>query len=512
MNGAGRFRGKSIRDTVCAYGWGVAAPVLCTLLDWPLRGVLAPASILMIYLLGVLAVAILHGRWPSAIAALLSAPAFAFFFAPPIFSLAMKDLENSVALGVMLLVSHVTSTSLERMRSQAAIAERRERRASALYRLSEALSGARTVDEVAQVAAHHIQAARPIHAALLLPDAQGRLACSGEAPQFIDRGQAQAVFDHGADAPLAAQAAKRIFPLMGAAGPLGVLALEAERWQGLSDPEERSFLDMILNQIAQSLERIRLAEQARLASIQAETETLRNSLLSAISHDLRTPLTRIVGTASALADQDEALTGQERREFTLAIQDEAQRMADLMSKILDMARLASGKIALHLEWHALEEIVGATLTRLDSLLNGRPVAIRLPDGLPLVKIDAVLFQQVLINLIENAVKYTPAGSPIEVSVAWAPHALRFAVADRGPGIPEELKGRVFEKFYRVVPESPQSGAGLGLALCRAIVEAHGGEIGAADRPGGGAVFFLTLPLEGQPPGLDWHEESPEAPP
>lgn len=505
MSGAGRFRGKSIRAAVCAYGWGVAVPGLCTLLDWPLRGILAPASILMTYLLGVLAVAIFHGRWPSAIAALLSAPAFAFFFAPPIFSFAMKDLENSVALGVMLLVAHVTSTSLERMRTQAAIAERRERRAAALYQLSEALAGARTVDDVAEVSVRHIRAVRGIAAALLLPDASGRLACSGAAPEFIGLAQAQAVFDHGANG------AEGMFPLMGAAGPLGILALETEHWQGLADPEERSFLDMVLHQIAQSLERIHLAEQARRASIQAETETLRNSLLSAISHDLRTPLTRIVGTASALAGQDEALTRQERREFTLAIQDEAQRMADLMSKILDMARLASGKIALHLEWHALEEIVGATLTRLDSLLHGRSVDIRLPDGLPLVRIDAVLFQQVLINLIENAVKYTPAGSSIEVSAAWTPHALRLAVADRGPGIPEELKGRVFEKFYRVVPESPQSGAGLGLALCRAIVEAHGGEIGAADRPGGGAVFFLTLPLEGQPPALDWHE-FPEAEP
>ncbi|TAN52476.1 MAG: DUF4118 domain-containing protein [Methylococcaceae bacterium] len=356
-------RQERLRRTFFRYAAGIAAPALCTALTWPLRHSLGPASILMIYLLGVFLVATRHGRGASILASLLSAPAFAYFYAPPIFSLVMADSENIIGLLVMLLVANVTSGLVERIGSQAAIAA------------------------------------------------------------------------------------------------------------------------------------------------QAEAEALRNSLLSAISHDLRTPLTRIVGTAGTLAEQDSVLTPAERQEFTLAIQDEAQRMADLMSKILDMARLSAGKIVLHQEWNALEEIVGGTLTRLDGLLQERPVSIHLPENLPLLWVDAVLLQQVLMNLIENAVKYTPDGSPIDISAACLPAGLRVAVADRGPGIAEGQRERLFEKFYRMAPESAQSGVGLGLALCRAIVAAHGGAIGVEPRDGGGAVFFLTLQLHEQPPALPWDESA-----
>lgn len=448
-----------------SYGWGVAAPVLCTLLTWPLSHSFGPASILMIYLLGVFLVATRHGRGASILASLLSAAAFAYFFAPPIFSLAVADTENIVALTATLLVANVTSNLMEKIRSQADIAAQRERRATALYHLSEALSAARSEDEVVRTAVRHIHAEFGAQAAALFPEMRSRIGRPTDAalPQ----------------------------PLPGT--------------DNSGTQEEKTFLDTFRNQITQSLERVRLAEQARDASIQAEAEALRNSLLSAISHDLRTPLTRIVGTASTLAEQDASLASAERQEFTRAIRDEALRMSELMSKILDMARLSAGKIVLQREWNALEEIVGGTLTRLDAELSERPVAIRLPENLPLMWVDAVLLQQVLMNLIENAVKYTPAGSPIDISAECLPASLRIAVADRGPGIAEELKGRLFEKFQRLAPESSQSGVGLGLALCRAIVAAHGGEIGVDNRPGGGAVFFLTLPLHEPPPPLAWDE-------
>ncbi len=501
---------RALRISIWAYAWGVIAPLLCTAINWPLREILAPASLLMIYFVGVVAIAMRYGRWPSSIAAVLSAAAFAFFFAPPIFSLAMKDLENVLALGVMLLVAHATSSSLERMRTQATIARQQEQRTTALYRLSEALSGARTPDEIAEVTACHFKAVEAIEAALLLPDQRGQLhfhenGVTEHSRAFVDLYRAQAAFEDSRSQSRPEDHSDGLFPLSGSTGPLGVLALEPGFLRDLTDQEGTAFIGLYQTQIAQSLERIRLAEQARKASIQAETETLRNALLSAISHDLRTPLTRIVGTASALAKQDGSLTPEERREFTQAIEEEAHRMADLMGKVLNMARLASGSIALHLEWHALEEILGATLTRMKSLLRDREVAICLPDDLPLVHIDAVLIQQVLINLIENAVKYTPAGTPIDIAAEWTPRVLKLEVADQGPGIPEDLHERVFEKFYRVVPESPQSGAGLGLALCRAIVAAHGGEIAVRNRSGGGSVFYLSLPLQGQPPELNWHE-------
>jgi len=507
-NGLLNPRRNLVRGRTLAYACGVAAPVVCTLVEWPLRQILAPTSILMLYLLGVLGVAIFHGRGPSVVASFLSAPAFAFFFAPPIFSLAMKDLENMIGLGVMLIVALVTSTSMERMRYQTQIAEQRERRAKGLYRLSEALSALQSVDEVNRVVSRSIHEMLGLRCLLLLPGPDGHLNYPSDDSMFdraglVDLAQPQSMFGQAADRRGGAENPDTLFRLTGTGGCLGMLVLEPQSLQALNGLEEKSFFDMVLSQVTQSLERISLAQQAREAAVQAETENLRNALLSAISHDLRTPLTRIVGTASTLVEQNGSLTPADRLEFTLAIQDEAQRMAELMSKILDMARIVSGRIILHREWHALEEIVGATLNRLDTLLQRRQVDIRLPGDLPLVNIDAVLFQQVLTNLIENAVKYSPVGCPIEIAADWIPTTLRITIADRGPGIPEELQGRIFEKFYRVVPESPQSGAGLGLALCRAILEAHGGRVAAANRPGGGAVFTVNLPLESQPPGLDW---------
>lgn len=496
------------------YLWGIAAPAIGTLIDWPFRNILAPANMLMVYLLGVVLVASRFGRWPAVLASVLSAPAFAFFYAPPIFSLAMKDLENIVGLGAMLVTAHVTSQLLERMRMQADIAANRERRAKALYRLSEALSGARSDVEVASVSVRHLHAELGVRSVLLWPEAEGHLARPkgpplSESLRGIDLDEARRVYERHPVAFRPREDGIGWFPLMGSEGPLGLLGVEEPPPGAITDREERTFLDMLLNQITQSLERLRLAEQARESTLQADTETFRNSLLSAISHDLRTPLTRIVGTASTLAEQDETLTPVERKEFTKAIQEEAQHMADLMTKILDMARITSGKINLQWEWSAIEEIVGAALTRLDSLLHGRPVHIHLPEPLPLVRIDAVLIQQVLMNLIENAVKYSPAGSPIEIAAAWTPAALRLAVADRGPGFPEDIRDRLFEKFYRLAPESAESGVGLGLALCRAIALAHGGEIEARNRPEGGALFSLTLPLHEPPPALDW-QETPEA--
>jgi two-component system sensor histidine kinase KdpD len=268
---------------------------------------------------------------------------------------------------------------------------------------------------------------------------------------------------------------------------------------------------MLSQQLAQSLKRVRLAGEARKAYVQAEAESLRNSLLSAISHDLRTPLTRIMGTASALAEPNESLSPVERYELAGEIRDEARHMADLMSKILDMARLTAGTLVLQREWNALEEIVGSALNRLDALLRGRPVRVELPEHLPLIRVDAVLLQQVLVNLVENAAKYSLPGSSIDIAAQCAPAALRIVVADRGQGVPAEFRGRLFEKFYRGVPESAQSGVGLGLALCRAIMEAHGGGIGVEPRPGGGSLFLLTLPLEEQPPGLDFEDPLEAAP-
>jgi K+-sensing histidine kinase KdpD len=237
-------------------------------------------------------------------------------------------------------------------------------------------------------------------------------------------------------------------------------------------------------------------------SLRATTEERRSSLLSALSHDLRTPLAAITGAATTLRDESAAIDGGQRRELLETICEEADRLERLVRNLLDMTRLESGALAVKRQWFPLEEIVGSALTRLDAQLDGRPVRTDLPADLPLVSADAVLLEQVFVNLLENAAKYTPAGSPIEI-VARAPadaSSIAIEVADRGPGLTSGDEPRLFEKFFRGRKTGAEStGAGLGLAICRGVIGAHGGTIVAANRPGGGAVFRMTLPIVGTPP-------------
>ncbi len=229
-----------------------------------------------------------------------------------------------------------------------------------------------------------------------------------------------------------------------------------------------------------------------------ETERLRSSLLSAVSHDLRTPLSVVTGAASTLLESDESLEGPVRRELLGSILAEAERLNRLVANLLDMTRLEAGALKLHKEWQPLEEVIGAAIARLRRQLEGRPIAARLPADLPLAPMDELLMQQVLVNLLENAAKYTPAGSPIEITARAEDDRLVVEVADRGPGLPPADLERVFDKFFRGSGVSGRPGAGLGLTICRGIVELHGGKIAAENRSGGGAVFRFTLPL-GSPP-------------
>jgi two-component system, OmpR family, sensor histidine kinase KdpD len=263
----------------------------------------------------------------------------------------------------------------------------------------------------------------------------------------------------------------------------------------------------MLSQTALAIERVRLAKATQNAQIRAETESVRNSLLAGISHDLRTPLSSIVGASSSLAEDDGRLDARARRELARTIYDEAQRMTALANNILDMARLEAGAVSLHRDWYPLEEIVGSVLTRLRAALGSRPLEVHLPTDMPLLKLDAVMIGQVLVNLIENALKYTPAGSPLEIGAEVSDGEVTVAVADRGPGIPAGQEERLFDKFYRAAPEGAQSGVGLGLTICRAVVEAHGGRIWAENRPGGGAVFRFTLLRDEAPPEIE-REEPP----
>ncbi len=498
---------RSRNGWLACYAAGFVAPTLCTALIWPLRDRFVSSSILIFYLLGVLLVAARKGRAASFLASVLSAGAFAYFFAPPIFSLAVADIENVIALGAMLTVAQVTGALVEALQIQVGIAAQRESQAAALYRLSAALALARHETEVIETAVRQLHEQFGVRAVLLFPGRDGRLRYPTAPPmpeslRSVDLTAAECALHPElgkSDMPL-------YHPIEGSGSVFGVMVLGGQHSVGASRPQpgQDAFLGLFRNQIAQALERTRLAEQAREASLQVEAEALRNSLLGAISHDLRTPLTRIMSAAGILAEQQDQLTREEQRELSTFIQDEAERISELTTKILDMARIAGGTIALQREWNTAEEIVGATLNRLDRMLEGRPVNIQLADTMPLLWADPVLLQQVLSNLIENAIKYTPASSPIDISGNRTADGLKLEVADRGPGIPDGFEARIFDKFFRIEPESPHGGAGLGLALCRAIVEAHDGHISATNRTGGGTVFTLSLPVH-EPPAMAFEE-------
>jgi len=498
----GRYRG---------YLWAMAVTTLSTLLAWAMFGRFELANLLMVYLLGVVYIATRHGRGPSILASVLGVAVLDFFFVTPYFSFTVSDTQYLITLLAMLTVAVLISGLMTNVRAQAKVAAHRERRATALYAMSKELTSSQREDEILRTAVRHLHSEFGSHNVILFPDAGGRIVYpSGrslpESLHGVDLGVAQWVYDHNEIAGQGTNtlpASKAVyFPLSNEERVLGVLALLPVNLRRVFLPEQQKLLDTFLRLISQAVTRIRLAEQARAAQLQMEAEQLRNSLLSSISHDLRTPLATIVGSASALVEEDQALALEDKLELSRAIFDEAQRMSTLVNNILDMARLDAGAVQLDRQWHPLEEIIGTVLTRLQKRLEGRPVVVRLPSGMPMLYADAGLIEQVFINLLENACRYTPAGSPLEIGAELSAFAVECTVADRGPGIPKGREEQLFEKFYRLRHGGSTGGVGLGLAICRSIIEAHGGTIDAHNRSSGGAVFSFIIPQDNTPPTVE----------
>lgn len=499
------------------YLWAIAITLASTLLAGAMHGFFELANLVMVFLLGVVFIATRFGRGPSLLASVLGVLIFDFLFVPPYLSFSVSDTQYLFTLIAMMIVAMLITNLAANVSSQAKVAAHRERRATVLYAMSKELAMSQSEDEIVRAAVRHIHTEFGCRNVILFPDPSGRIVYPNarglrESLLGCDLSVAQWVMDHD---ELAGQGtntlpgAKEVyFPLSSQDQVLGVLALLPVNLRRVFLPEQQKLLDTFIRQIAQAIIRVRLAEQARKAQLHMETERLRNSLLSSISHDLRTPLATIVGSASALAEDDGSLSPEDRAELSCAIYEEAQRMSNLVNNILDMARLDAGVVELNRQWHPLEEIIGTVLTILQKQLEDREVKVKLPPGMPMIYADSVLIEQVLINLLENAVRYTPQESPLEISAEITPFAVEVFVADRGPGIPKEKEAKLFEKFYRVHRESAQSGVGLGLAICRAIIEAHGGTIRAQNRASGGAVFSFLIPMDQQPPMLD-QEDSPQ---
>jgi two-component system sensor histidine kinase KdpD len=363
------------------------------------------------------------------------------------------------------------------------------------------------VEGLLAVATRHVTELFRARVAILLPDASGRLgevAGGAEFPmEASEVAVSQWVYEHGQVAGQGTDtlpgAAGLYVPLLGSRGAVGVLGLRPTDPRSLQAPEQLHQVETFASQTALAIERAQLAAAAEQAQVRAETERLRNSLLSSVSHDLRTPLASITGAASTLLENEARLDAATRRDLLEALHEEADRLNRLVQNLLEMTRLEAGALVPHTAWHSVEEVVGAALGRFGKSLAERPVTARIPAELPLVPMDDVLIEQVLINLIDNAIKYTPAGTPIEVSADDTGAAVVVEVADRGPGLRPGEERLIFEKFHRTDPAPSVRGAGLGLAICQGIIQAHGGRIWAENRPGGGVALRFTLPLKDMPP-------------
>jgi two-component system sensor histidine kinase KdpD len=469
-------------------------------------------DVVMIYLLGIMLVSSRFGFGPSILAAFLSVAALNFFFVTPFFTFAIADFRHAVTFIVMFLVAVVISGLTQRVRNQAASARHREERTRNLYELSRELAATLGSQRVIEVSAGHLEKVFKSAITVFAPGAERRLlaayptAGSGETSER-ELSIAQWVWSNRKEAGLGTTTlrggATLYLPLMASGGPIGVLGVtpgQADRFDGV---EERRQIDAFAAQMALAMERAQLSEETEQARREVETEQLRSSLLSSVSHDLRTPLAVITGAASTLVEGEKSIDEATRLELMHTILDESERLNRLIRNLLDMTRLESGTVRVNKEWLALEEVVGAALHRLETRLAGREVRVEIPRDLPLVPFDVLLIEQTLINLLENAVKYSEG--PLEVRVTPAATEALVEVADRGPGIPAGQEPRVFEKFYRAPREGGPSGVGLGLAICRAIVTAHGGRIWVQNREGGGASFRFTLPTQGDPPRLELSE-------
>jgi two-component system, OmpR family, sensor histidine kinase KdpD len=499
---SGRVRSWRKRE----WAWSMLTVAACTAINKLMFPLFEKLDFAMVYLLGVVIIASRTSKWPALAATILSVAAFDFFFIPPYYTFAVGDVRYFITFTVMFIVSFVISRLTLRVRQQAEASRLRERRTAGLYNLSRELVRERGTVRLSEIAMKQIGEIFDSQVAILIPDEQNRLAVVEHAPsEFVPDHQevsvAQWVYEHRQPAGLSTDTlpgAKALYlPLLASGGPVGVVGILPRTSGETFEPDKFHYLEAFANQTAIAIERSFLGEAAQRALLKAETESLRNTLLSSISHDLRTPLSAITGAATTLLQDDVAIDRQNRVELLQTIKEEADHLNRIIKNVLDMTRLESGAITLNKEWQPLDEIIGVVLDRLGDRLDDHPVTMKLQANLPLIPFDALLIEQVFMNLFDNAIKYSPPGTPLDLSASESFYIVTVELADRGSGIPPGEEERIFDKFVR--GRGAGGGVGLGLAICRTIINAHGGKIWAENREGGGAVFRFTLSSAGLPP-------------
>ncbi|NLE74365.1 MAG: DUF4118 domain-containing protein [Actinobacteria bacterium] len=505
-----------------------ATAAACTLICWPLAGFFPLAELVMVYVLGIIFASVQLGPMASAVAAVMCAACFDFFYVIPHFNFVPSDLKHLATVVGLLAVGLVISSLTTRLKHQVELARWEGSRIAALLALSRKLASTPVTDALADVAVQHVHDFFGLPVFLYLRDPAGNCVLtasagfevfspadidgliatveqtgldSGSIPVTVHSEVSPDEVDGGKSNGVPAEAV--CAPLRGARGHMGLLGVVIAPNEIGEVRRMVEQMDLFAAQITPSIERARLEFEAEQARVHAEKERLRSALLSSVSHDLRTPLGTITGVSSALLEDDSLLESAEGRALLATINEEANRLNRLVGNLLDMTRLEAGAVEPKKEWQPVEEVVGSLLTRWSAQLEGRHLLVELDEQLPLIQIDGVLIEQALANILENACRYTAMTDTIEIRAFAGVDRVLISIGDRGPGLPPGDETRIFDKFYRGLDaKSKRSGVGLGLAVARGIVAAHGGSVWAENRDGGGAFFYIELPLEQAPIGLE----------
>ncbi|HWT54828.1 MAG TPA: DUF4118 domain-containing protein [Rhodocyclaceae bacterium] len=489
---------KPARAGLKAYLAASGVCALAVVLTLPLRDVIDLANIILLFVLAVAAIAVVWGRGPAVLASFVSVACFNFFFVPPRFSFSVDDAQYLLTFGVMLAVSLMISYLSNAYRSKAQEAERRAGESALLHELASDLSAALTLAQIHELTANFLRRRLQADAALFVAG-EGKQVQQVNADNHvsvIEQTAAQGVYLNGATvgplADLRDDAETLLLPLNGATRRRGVLVVHIG---ATADLPEAGLLASVAALVATAVERIHYVEVANASELETQSVRLRNSILAAISHDIRTPLTVLYGLADSLAVSE--VLPPEQREAALALRAQSYRLHRMVDNLLDMARLKSGRVELRLDWQSIPEIVAASVQSLGPALAQHRLQLDWPTDLPLLRLDALLMERVFSNLLENAAKYSPAGSCIGLGAESAGDRLIVRIDNQGPGFPAGRLAHVFDLFERGEAETAVPGVGLGLSICRTIVEAHGGHIEAFN-VSGGAQVRITLPCPQMP--------------
>jgi two-component system sensor histidine kinase KdpD len=463
---------------------------------------LSPANLVMIYLLAVVLAATRLGLKPAIMTAFLSVLAFDFFFVPPRFTFSVYDTEYLITFAALFTVGVVISTLVAKSSERAETIREREVQTTSLYYLSRDLAAAPNITAILDAAIRNFGESFNANLAILLPEGE-RLEIKAASRELHLDIKELAVADWafrnrkaaGRGTETLGSAALLYLPLQTSTSVLGVMGVKLAEDAAYAYPQNRRLLDAFTSQVTLAIERVKLGKQAEQAQILQARETLERALLSSVSHDLRTPLVSIIGALDTLRENVHTLVDKARRELLDTACEEAERLNRFVGNLLDMTRLEAGALTLKEELSDIQDLVGCALAALEQRIGARKIEVQLPANLPLVRMDMALMTQVLVNLLDNALKYSLPESDIRIAARMDNGRLTLEVSDRGPGVPESDLKRVFDKFYRIPVPEGAGGTGLGLSICKGIVEAHGGKIRAENRAGGGLRVIVTLPVK-----------------